>query len=338
MQVTNRHTLALRRKAAESPSPSAQSLAHYLCAPAHRTMAETQGPPDTPAVVSFWDELRSTIIMIIDPSNGILGELLNYWKIADSFINGDNLLPAGIDDQSRKHHTLPDEDVRDLRSGLVELVNIIRDCMIALFQDPPIDNLSLSASSSLDDEEPLAPPMPRAERQRTRDAEDMSAFWPPGANSLGGVHYLGAAMVMLGNAAVSMADIDKGIGRQTAESLRSMVSTARDRTVAAVIAAWITDAQGCKVMEDWTRAKENQGVTKMPGSFAAFERELISSMQGMVYLDKVRNSDTGVIVSVFLRAMAKSVLIGYSHRPRQKCFLTCDRNLYGVSILHCKAW
>jgi exocyst complex component 2 len=126
--------------------------------------------------------------------------------------------------------------------------------------------------------------------------EEVYAFFPPGANSLGAVHYLGKVMILLGKAAASMAEVFSGLGKgNIQDDLRSMLSAARERTVKAVSVAWLADAQNCKVMEDWTRGIDNRGVTKMPGYFSAFEKEIILGMQSIVYLDKVRNGETAVI-------------------------------------------
>jgi exocyst complex component 2 len=251
----------------------------------------------------FWEVIHTNMSVMLDPSTGVLGEILSFWKVAQSFIDGDNLLPAGIDDQSRKHHRLSDEDVKILREGALELVGSIRSCMTSFFQDPPVDDLS--AVYSPHPVTPIIPtdgeftpvssvPMPKMEGQM--DDGEAYAFFPPGANSLGGAHYLGILVMMLGKAAASMAEIFSELGQnKLQEELRQMLSVARERTVKALNDAWLMDAQSCKVMEEWIRATDNRGVTKMPGYFLAFEKEIIAGMQSIIYLDKVRSGDTSII-------------------------------------------
>lgn len=245
---------------------------------------------------------------MLDPSGGVLGELLSFWKATQSFIDGDNLLPVGIDDQSRKYHRLSDEDVQFFKDRAIELVGMIRNCMAAFFQEPPVEDISalytplpntpVSATTPPEDAE-FPPPqhaLPPIPRMKGQENEEVYAFFPPGANSVGSIHYLGKVMILLGKAAASMAEVFSGLGKtKLQEDLRSMLSAARERTVKAVSAAWLADAQNCKAMEDWTRAVDNRGVTKMPGYFLAFEKEVIGGMQSIVYLDKVRNGETAVI-------------------------------------------
>lgn len=283
--------------------PSTQTIAHHLRSPTRRISTETQKTFDTPAVNSFWEIVQSSMMAMLDSPNGVLGELLGFWKVSQSFIDGDNLLPVGIDDQSRKHHRLSDEDVQFFRNCAVELVGQIRNCMVTFFQEPPVEDISalysplpntpVSATTPKDSEFPSQSPLPPVPRMK---GEEVYAFFPPGANSLGAVHYLGKVMILLGKAAASMAEVFSGLGKgNIQDDLRSMLSAARERTVKAVSVAWLADAQNCKVMEDWTRGIDNRGVTKMPGYFSAFEKEIILGMQSIVYLDKVRNGETAVI-------------------------------------------
>lgn len=262
---------------------------------------------DTPAVSAFWETVNNSMAAMLDPSAGALGELLSYWKSAQSFVDGDIMLPLGYNDQSRKHHRMSDDDVKILREGALDLVDLIRSYMVIFFQDAPVEDISTlysplpntpaSATTPREEDFPTnisGPSVPKMKGQV--DGEVVYAFFPPGANSLGAVHYLGKSMIMLGKAAASMAEIFSGLGvNNLQDDLRNMLSTARERTVKAISAAWLEDSQNCKVMEDWTRGTDNRGVTKMPGYFMAFEKEVISGMQSIIYLDKVRNGETGVI-------------------------------------------
>lgn len=234
----------------------------------------------------------------------MLSELLSFWKTAQSFIDGDNLLPVGIDDQSRKHHRLEDPNVRMLYDGTVEIVALIRDCVVAFFQEPPVDDVSAMYSpipltpGGNGDQFPNAqlPNVLKAKVPQQKEGEEGYAFFPPGANSVSGVYFMGKIMVLVGNAAVAMAEVAGKLGKEgVADRLKVMVSAGRERAVVAVCGSWLKDAQNCRVLEDWTRAVDNRDVTKMPGLFSAFEREIISEMQGIVYLDSVKNSNSGVI-------------------------------------------
>lgn len=289
----------LRRKVSTAPPPSPKAIAHHLRSPTRRIQPDSQKSLDTSRTISLWELILASLTTLLDPTTGMLSELLNFWKTAQSFIDNENLLPVGIDDQSRKHHRLDDANVRMLREGAVEIIALIRDCMIAFFQDPPVDDVSDMYSPvppTPNGGGPQLPDILKAKVPQVKEGEEGYAFFPPGANSLGGVHFMGKVMVLVGNAAVAMAEMAGKLGKEgVAEKLKVMVSGGRERAVVAVCSAWLKDAQNCKVLEDWTRAVDNRDVTKMPGLFLAFEREIIGGMQGMVYLDKVKNSNSGVI-------------------------------------------
>lgn len=228
-----------------------------------------------------------------------------------------------------RYHKLSDEDVRSLRKGAVDLIGQIRESMVIFFQNPPIEDLPTlnSAVSPIDGHFPptALPPIPKLHQQS--EGEEVYAFYPPGANSLGGAHYLGRIMVLLGSASAAMVEIGSAIGASKLdEKMRSMIAAARERTVTAVCSSWLRDAQNCKVMEDWTRAGENRGVTKMPGYFLAFEKEVVGGLQGIVYLDKVRTNESGIIVCT-----SDSRFLGYlltnEARPFGETTFQCSRTV-----------
>ncbi|KAI5814277.1 exocyst complex component Sec5-domain-containing protein [Pyronema omphalodes] len=293
-----------RRKILNAPAPTTQTIAHHLRSAARRALiTESQKAYDVPLVNAFWELVYSNMMMILDANNGVLGELLSFWKVCQSFIDGDNLLPVGLDESSRKHHRLPDEEVRFFRDCALELVGMIRQCMVTFFNEPPVEDISsqytpmpITPVSATIPEFPPPSPVPPTPKMRGQEGDEVYAFFPPGANSIGAMHYLGKVMILLGKAAANMAESFNGLGKgNLQDDLRSMLSVARDRTVKSVLSAWLTDAEHCKVMEDWTRALDNRGVTKMPGYFMAFEKDIILGMQSIVYLDKVRSGETTVI-------------------------------------------
>jgi len=184
---------------------------------------------------------------------------------------------------------------------------MIRDCLAKFYMEPPIEDISAmyspipatpvsAGASGQDPNFPLPDPaLPGAQVQKGED--EAYAFVPPGTNSLSGAYYMGKILVLTGNASVAICEMVGRSGRtDIAERFRAIVSGSRERAVVAVCAAWLKDAGNCKFLEDWTRAGDNRDVTRMPGLFGAFEREVIGGMQAIVYLDKVVRSDSSVIV------------------------------------------
>ena len=70
-----------------------------------------------------------------------------------------------------------------------------------------------------------------------------------------------------------------------------------------------TDAQSCKVLEDWTRSPDNRDVTRMPTQFSQVETSVISGMQKLLYLSEVKSSEiivrTRSIYALFKISRAK---------------------------------
>ncbi len=233
-------------------------------------------------------------------------------------------LPVGIDGSSRKHHRLSTDGVRDLRNGVLELVSLIREGLFTFFVDPPPDDLAqlsrqlTAASGSLspvtlpqtafrnthfDLRVDTCPPLSAAHHRQGQGQSQTQgqnagsgpgqiqhawkkfAFWPPCANSISGVHYLGRMLVLVGAAAGEMAALGPVTQDDAAkERLRGLVSGARERGVQAICAAWNSDAESCKALEDWARAPDQRGVTNMPAYFTAFESEVLTGMQRILYV------------------------------------------------------
>lgn len=294
----------LRRRLASGDPPNSKTIASHLRSPAHRGLQDGVRAVDTAGVLELWELVYSSLKSLLATQGGVLGEVIEFWDTSQSFIDGKTqmTLPVGIDGQSRRHHTLSTDGTRDLQRGAIELVDLIRDSVFSFFVDPPIEDISLlfspipptpetpksatlPATTFKDsrfnlDVNNLPPPSPR-----TGEAWEKYAFWPPYSNSLSGVHYLSKLLVLIGTSASEMAAISSaGGGNQAVERLRSLVSGARERCVQGVCAAWAKDAENCKLLEDWTRSTEKQDQTKMLAHFMAFETNLLSGMQRILFI------------------------------------------------------
>ena len=232
---------ALRRKVALNPPPSNAVIALYLRSSFRRAPT---GPLalDTPEIVAFWELINTSLTTLLSPQGGILAELLTYWETAQNFMDGkaQATLPVGIDDQSRKHHRISEDGIKTLRAGSIELITILRDSMATFFLEPPIEDISSILSPVPDTPATpsgFVPINPIALRIPSKVPEDEFAFLPPGANSLGGAHYLGRILTLLGNAACLLAELP--IGTQTQEKLKSMMVGARERCIHAVCISWL---------------------------------------------------------------------------------------------------
>ncbi|KAL3494490.1 exocyst complex component Sec5-domain-containing protein [Aspergillus germanicus] len=294
----------LRRRLASGAEPTPQDVASYL----RRTPQDSSTSPsqmlDTDQVIELWECVNTYLNKLLSSQGGILGEVLDFWEVAQSFIDGSKqkLLPAGFEGESRKHHKFSSSDVRDLQKGLVELVNLIRENILSLFAEPPVDDVSLLTS-------PIQPPSPSSpitlgvtptESRFKLDPRNMPfptpkrgelwegyAFWPPFSNSLSGVHYLGQFLVIIGAAAGEMATLGPvSSNGNTRELLKALVSVIRERSVQIACSAWGKDAEVCRLLEDWTRDSKRRDLTKMPGLFVNFENAMLGGMQKILYISE----------------------------------------------------
>lgn len=294
----------LRRRLASGEKPTPQAVASYLRSAPRDGPAEVPERLDTDQVIELWECVHAYLTRLLSSQGGILGEVLDFWEAAQSFIEGtkQRLLPAGFEGESRKHHRLSPESVTDLQNGVVELVTMIRENVLSLFADAPVEDLSLLTS-------PIPPPSPNSPMSRgitptesrfKLDPKNMPppspkrgepwedyAFWPPFSNSLSGVHYLSKCLIIVGTAASEMASLGPVSSNESSHDLlKALVSIARDRSVRVVCSSWNKDAEHCKMLEDWTRDPEMRDLTKMPGLFVAYESAILGGLQKILYISE----------------------------------------------------
>ncbi|OOQ82848.1 Exocyst complex component Sec5 [Penicillium brasilianum] len=293
----------LRRRLAGGEKPSPQATASYLRLAPRDGSVEIPERLDTDQVIELWDCVQAFLNRLLSSHGGLLGEVLDFWEVAQSFIDGtrQRLLPVGFEGESRKHHRLTPANVTQLERGIVELVNLIRENVLSLFNDPPTEDISLLSSPI-----PPSPTSPASrgvtptESRFKLDPKNLPilapkkgehwegyAFWPPYSNSLSGVHYLSKFLVILGTAASEMAALGPvGSAGPTYDQLKSLISIARERSARVACSAWSKDAEICKMLEDWTRDSEKRDLTKMPGLFVAFESAILGGMQKILYISE----------------------------------------------------
>ncbi|KAG6004416.1 hypothetical protein E4U21_001084 [Claviceps maximensis] len=306
----------LRRRLANSEKPEPQTLASYLRVVGRQTMEGNVSSSDSVEVIELWDKMLAFLTSLISPK-GILGDLLEFWQTAQGFISGktQKSLPSGYNGDSRIHHQLSAQAVRDLEKGMVELVNILREHVSAFFIEAPPEDISLlfspmpssplspdAASTpttlrdprfNFDSNNPPPPSLARGE------SWEKLAFWPPWSNSISGVEYLSKMLTLVGAGASEMASLGPvaSANPQVTEQLKVLVGASRERCVIALCAAWNRDAENIKYVEDWQRPADSGDVTRMPATFSAFEGTLLSGMQKILYIpDAMEKSGSGNIV------------------------------------------
>ncbi|KAL9593722.1 MAG: hypothetical protein Q9219_007414 [cf. Caloplaca sp. 3 TL-2023] len=298
----------LRRRLANADMPASLTAAIRLKGPGDSTSHEKTQQLDTPAVLELWDLIHSTISNLLSASDGLLGEIVTFWGKAQAFIDGQiqSTLPIGLNGQSRKHHRLSTDGVRDLQKGFIELVEMLRENVFAFFVDPPIEDVSMLYS-------PLPPTTPSTPKSavftpfahqdsrfkfdannppppspRRGEAWEDYSFWPPYANALSGSHYLGKTLAIVGGAAIKLAGLRPvSSSSKIQDNLKTLITSIRERCVSAVVAAWVRDAEMFRLMEDWTRSSTRSDLTKLPGYFLAYENTVLSGLQKLAYIPDV---------------------------------------------------
>ena len=303
----------LRRRLANAEKPSQRIIALNLKSPARQSPEDRLKHLDTAPVLELWDLVYNSLNNILSVPGGLLGEVADFWDRAKAFIDGkvQKTLPIGIDGQSRQHHRLSNHNVRDIQNGVLELINLTREHIFSFFADPPIEDISMLYSPL----PPTTPSTPKSAVFAPRAHQDSRfkfdaqhppppspkrgepweefAFWPPYANSLSGVHYLGKILLLLGTAATEMASMQPVASASLHEKLRTLIGGARERSARAVCTAWNTDAESCKALEDWTHAPDRRDITRMPSHFTAFETAVLSGMQKILYMPDAAITKSG---------------------------------------------
>jgi len=332
-------TEVLRRRLAASDKPSINTVAQHLRSVARNGGSLVEGSMDSPKITEFWEHVFSTMNAMLSVQGGVLGEVIEFWETAQSFIDGkaQRTLPVGFDRQSQKHHRLSADGISDLQSGTRELVNLIRDSVTSFFTDPPPEDLSalysplpdtpitpktpksatlqtaISATRFKFDPSDIPPPSPR-----TGEPWERYAFWPPHSNSVSSSYYLSKIMLLVGTAASEMASLRVIKERGSNDQLKSLLGGVRERCVVAVCAAWNNDAESTRTLEDWIRAAERRELTAFPQSFGAFEGLLLSNLQKILYVSEAMNrpgsADVVVPPSAKMLQMVRSQLVSSMYK------------------------
>ncbi|KAK4541638.1 hypothetical protein LTR36_007782 [Oleoguttula mirabilis] len=237
----------LRRRLAANDRQDARVLAKYLRSAADGSSSsllkstEAGRECDTPAIIHFWEKVHGSLRALLSSSSssthspGVLAEVLDFWHTTQSFIDNkaQQAFPAAVFAAAGglEHLELEPDDVANLRSGTVELVEMIRESVMGFFADAPVEDLSelyspvpptpitpdsaggAGQQGSLSSREAtggarafrfdlgnVPPPSPKR-----GEAWEKFAFWPPYANALSGSHYLSRILALIGTAASEMA-------------------------------------------------------------------------------------------------------------------------------------
>ncbi|KAI4112313.1 MAG: hypothetical protein LQ345_006523 [Seirophora villosa] len=298
----------LRRRLANAEPPPLRSAINHLKGPRDTASLDKSHHLDTPAVLELWDLIHSSVSYLLSTAGGLLGEVIEFWDKAQAFIDGkiQRTLPLGLDGQSRKHHRLSTDGVKDLQKGFVELIEMLRDSVFAFFAEPPIEDVSMlySPFPSTTPTTPKSavfapfahqdsrfkfdasnPPPPSPKRG---EAWEDFAFWPPHANALGGIHYLEKVLTLVAAAAMELGDLRPvSSSSRVQEGLKTLINGTRERCVSAVAAAWIRDAEMFHLMETFVRHSDRRDLTSLPAYFLAFENAVLSGLQRLAYIPDV---------------------------------------------------
>ncbi|KAF1850585.1 uncharacterized protein K460DRAFT_269468 [Cucurbitaria berberidis CBS 394.84] len=312
----------LRRHLVNADKPTLRLLQKHLrSVPTSSNNSAEPSKLDSPKVIEFWEHIYASMNTLLSNKAGLLAELVEYWEIAQSFVSGraQRNMPTGHQNQSAVHHRLTKENKVELEKGLVELISIIRDYLFSFFSDPPIEDVSLLFSPLPTSPTPSSPRTPMSallsptSGSRFRfdpnnipppspsrgDAWEKYAFWPPHSNALSGSHYLSRILVLIGTAANELASLrlpEIGTISRMDESLRMLLGGVRERGVQAVCAAWNTDAEKLKVLEDWTRNADRKDTTNLPQRFLAVQSFLLNNLQKILYVEASSKTAVDIVV------------------------------------------
>ncbi|KAH6629437.1 exocyst complex component Sec5-domain-containing protein [Boeremia exigua] len=312
----------LRRHLANGEKPTLRSVQKHLRAvPLSSNATAEPSKLDAPKVIEFWEHVHASMTTLLSTKGGLLGELIEYWDIAQSFMSGraQRNMPTGYQNQSSVHHKLTDQNKVELERGTTELINVIREHIYSFFSDPPIEDVSALFSPMPTTPTPTTPrtpltaalsptagtrfkfdpnnvPPPSPSRGETWEKY---AFWPPHSNALSGSHCLSKSLVLIGTAANELASLQlpvTGSASRLDEALRILVGSVRERCISAICAAWNADAEKLKVLEDWTRNADRKDTTNLPQRFFAVQSFLLNHLQKIMYVEASSKTSVDVVV------------------------------------------
>ena len=299
----------LRRKLANGRPTDNEALARHLrsasaAAGNLRRSKETSRDMDVTMVLAFWDKVHASLTTLLSPQTGILGEIVEWWETAQSFIDGkaQKAFPTAVFNAGLEHLELDPDHVQNIRLGAVELVTTLRESIMSFFSDAPVEDLgdlyspmpptpitpgSAKAASpgskrSFNFDMSNIPPPPSPRRG---DVLDKFAFWAPNSNSLSGSHYLGRLLALVGSGASELAGLSViRQGSNETEKMKTLVGTVRERCIQAICVSWNADAEKCRVLESWQLNAERRDITLMPAYYAAWEEQVLANVQKIAYI------------------------------------------------------
>ncbi|RMZ09243.1 hypothetical protein D0862_03679 [Hortaea werneckii] len=283
----------MRRRLAANDKQDTRLLARYLRSASSGSFGArskvASRDMDASSVIHFWETVTASLSHLLSPTRGILGEVLDFWTVAQSFIDGkvQKTFPSSVvgSPSAQEHLELDPEEVQNLRAGALELMDLLRESTLAFFADSPPDDISelyspIPPTPITPDSAATGALSPSQERKRMfnfdltnlpppspkrGDSWEKFAFWPPFSNTLSGSHYLARVIALVGTAAAELASLSVVKQSRTgSENLKTMLGSVRERIVQALCASWTADTERFKYAETWQRSPERRDLTSMP--------------------------------------------------------------------------
>ncbi|KAI5295559.1 hypothetical protein KEM52_000995 [Ascosphaera acerosa] len=298
-----------RRQLANGDQPAPRKVAPFLKLQNKDGTRNATEWLDREPVVQMWEQVITYLRKLLSPENGLLSEALDFWSTIQSFTHGERqkMLPVSKDSDSTHAHELQDDQIKELKAKVTELLDIVQKSTYALFVETPVENVAsliapVSSSPTVMQRLGGADSPFRSQDLPPASAENSGQFWadfafyPPWATSLSGVHYLSQSMALIGTAAVSMA-ASTAVGRGPFFTiLKTLVSAVREHCVRAICAAWNKDVEYCKYLEEWVRDPERRNITRMPVFFTSIELAILLGLQKIVFVSEARGKSRGLEV------------------------------------------
>jgi len=287
-----------RRRLANSQKPAAAQIAAYLRNAGDPRQNQDDYALDTVPIVRFWDKICSSLEALLSLRNGVLAEVLDFATSVSSVVDGklQRSLPTGIEGRSRKHHKLDSEQERRLEDDVLGLFTTIRKQIHALFIESPLEDMSALFDSAFDASttsvtSPKRPRMGISSEDvpdivpQSGEFWDKFAFWPPRGNSSSGSAFLSRIVNIVATGASEIGANEFALKDEgTLAQLRNLISDVRERSITAICAAWVADAESCRGLEDWTRSSEKKDLTTLPGYLSAYESKMLDNLQSIIHL------------------------------------------------------
>lgn len=240
-------------------------------------------------VLTFWETVDSLVNKVWTSR---VSEVVENWRIYQEMTNTRSvkLLPNGPDGVSRKFHSFTSEERDRAIVKAEETLQLLCDSISNFFVTKPISELP-SIYSPVSANMPTSPFSPHTANDDSPQLPDLGdrpqaefSFLPASVNSFGACLHLSQVMKVLLNGVQDLHALQ--ISPKVTDTLKSMVSTIRERIIRAICELWQHDSETLPALEDWKKRSGREGGTSFSKTLYVVQKSIIDNIKQITFSEK----------------------------------------------------